>query len=68
MTLTLKAMRVNQGYSQFELCKKLGVSQTTISSWEQGKTKPNSKNIYELAKIYSVDPTVIFDTVFKQKS
>ncbi|MYZ65162.1 helix-turn-helix transcriptional regulator [Lactobacillus salivarius] len=68
MEPTLKLLRVNKGFNQDELGEKIGVSQTTISAWEQGKAKPSAKNIYKLAKIYAVDPTVIFNTIFKQKT
>ena len=39
-----------------------------LIAWEQGKAKPSAKNIYKLAKIYAVEPTVIFNTIFKQKT
>ena len=68
MDPTLKLLRVNKGFNQDELGEKIGVSQTTISAWEQGKAKPSAKNIYKLAKIYAVEPTVIFNTIFKQKT
>ncbi|MYZ04508.1 helix-turn-helix transcriptional regulator [Lactobacillus salivarius] len=68
MEPTLKLLRVNKGFNQDELGEKIGVSQTTISAWEQGKVKPSAKNIYKLAKIYAVEPTVIFNTIFKQKT
>lgn len=68
MKPTLKLLRVNKGFNQDELGEKIGVSQTTISAWEQGKAKPSAKNIYKLAKIYAVEPTVIFNTIFKQKT
>lgn len=66
--LTLKGLRANKNLSQSELGDLLGVSQTTITAWETGKTVPSSRNILELAKLYSVEPTVIFNAVFKQKS
>ena len=68
MEPTLKLLRVNKGFNQDELGEKIGVSQTTISAWEQGKAKPSAKNIYKLAKIYAVEPTVIFNAIFKQKT
>lgn len=68
MEPTLKLLRVNKGFNQDELGEKIGVSQTTISAWEQGKAKPSAKNIYKLAKIYAVESTVIFNTIFKQKT
>lgn len=68
MKPTLKLLRVNKGLNQNELGEKIGVSQTTISAWEQGKSKPSARNIYKLAEIYAVEPTVIFNTLFKQKT
>ena len=68
MEPTLKLLRVNKGFNQDELGEKIGVSHTTISAWEQGKAKPSAKNIYKLAKIYAVEPTVIFNTIFKLKT
>lgn len=68
MALTLKMLRVGKGLSQIELGKEIGVSQTTVSVWEKGSTSPSSKNIYALAKLYAVEPSVIFDAIFKQNS
>ncbi|MCI5941474.1 MAG: helix-turn-helix domain-containing protein [Ligilactobacillus animalis] len=68
MELNLKMLRASKNFSQDELAEAIGVSQTTISSWEKGKSVPNAKNIYELAKLYSVEPTVIFNALFKQKT
>lgn len=68
MKPTLKLLRVNKGFNQNKLGEKIGVSQTTISAWEQGKSKPSARNIYKLAEIYAVEPTVIFNTLFKQKN
>lgn len=68
MVLSLKALRVNQGLSQKELGKLMGITQTSISAWETGTAKPSSKNVYELAKIYGVDTSVIFSAIFKQTS
>ena len=35
---TLEAARVNAGYKQSEAAKKLGITQTTLSSWEKNST------------------------------
>jgi len=32
----------------------LGVSVTTLLNWENGKTKPNAKNIRDMAELYDV--------------
>ena len=68
MEPTLIFIRVNKDFNLDEHGEKIGVSQTTISAWDQGKAKPSAKNIYKLAKIYAVEPTVIFYTIFKQKT
>ena len=65
---TIRDLRKLKKMSQSELAKVVGVSQTTVTAWEQGKAKPSAKNIYKLAKIYAVEPTVIFNTIFKQKT
>lgn len=64
----LKVLRVSKGLSQTELSEKTGISQTTISSWESGKSSPSIKNICKLANFYAVEPTVIFNAVFKQRT
>lgn len=36
MKVTLKAARINAGYTQSEAAKKLQVSKDSISNWERG--------------------------------
>ena len=54
MALTLKAARVNQGLSQDEAGKLLGVSSYTISNWENGKTFPDAMQILRIQDVYKV--------------
>lgn len=54
ITLTLKAARVNKGYTQAEAAKLLKVSKATIGNWERGKSFPNMKDIKEIEKVYGV--------------
>lgn len=54
MALTLKAARVNQGLSQDEAGKLLGVSPYTISNWENGKTFPDAMQILKIQNVYKV--------------
>lgn len=49
----IKQIRINKGYSQSELAKKMHVSRTTISSWETNRTEPTMGNIEQLAKIFN---------------
>ncbi|MGN1283861.1 MAG: helix-turn-helix domain-containing protein, partial [Candidatus Limosilactobacillus intestinavium] len=45
MQLTLKALRVNQGMTQEEAAKAVGVSEYTWSNYERGKSFPNVPTI-----------------------
>lgn len=51
---SLKALRVNAGYTQKTACKKIGVTQKTLSSWENGLTYPNQKQIEQICSVYNV--------------
>lgn len=52
--ITLKAARVNAGLSQKEVAIVLGVSNKTISSWENGDTFPSAEKINALCKLYGM--------------
>ena len=45
----LKIVRKKNGYNQRSLADKIGTTVTTISAWENGKTRPTRKNIQKLA-------------------
>ena len=50
--MTLKALRVNKDYTQKTAAKKLGVTQKTLSNWENGITFPNQKQIEAICEVY----------------
>lgn len=52
--ITLKAARVNAGYSQREAAERLGISNKTLCSWENGKTFPDQPMIEKLCELYGV--------------
>lgn len=52
--LTLKAARVNAGYTQQQVAKKTGYSLSTIRNWESGKTYPKQPAIEKLCNLYKV--------------
>lgn len=52
--ITLKAARVNAGYSQKEAAKMLNISNKTLCSWENGKTFPDQPMIEKLCALYGV--------------
>lgn len=46
-----------EGVSQYALAKKLGISQSTISNWLNGKKEPSIESLWKLADYFgeSVD-------------
>lgn len=50
--MTLKALRVNKEYTQSIAAKKMGVSQKTLSNWENGITFPDQKQIEKICEVY----------------
>lgn len=54
MKITMKAARVNIGLSQIELAKRLNVANTTICSWELGKTEPTASQLKAFAEVTQV--------------
>lgn len=52
--ITLKAARVNAGYSQKAAAKALGISNATLCSWENGKAFPKQPMIEKLCALYNI--------------
>lgn len=52
--MTLKAARVNKHLSQSEAAKKIGVSKSMLSKWENGKAFPSTKRIPQILSAYEV--------------
>ena len=50
----IREMRRGQGISQAELAKRVGVHQTAISQWENGRTGPDRKSLAKLAQALNV--------------
>ena len=62
MAITLKAARVNAGFTQNEAAKLLNISRSALQSYEKYRTIPNielSKHIATLYKI-NVDSIIFF--------
>lgn len=53
-TMTLKAARVNAGYSQAQVANILDISLSTVKNWESGKTFPKQPMIERLCELYGV--------------
>ena len=54
LKITLKSARTNVGLSQKKVATILGISNKTISSWENGLTFPSGKHIPMLCELYNV--------------
>lgn len=53
-TLTLRAIRINKGWSLEEASIKIGVSKDTLSNWERGETYPNVPQIKRIEEVYNI--------------
>lgn len=51
----LKCIREKSNFSRNELAMRMGVTRQTISLWENGKRKPNHRNIMWLCEFYGLD-------------
>lgn len=52
--LTLKGARANVGLSQKKAAKELKISNTTLCSWEKGKSMPNVQQVQDICALYGV--------------
>lgn len=53
--LTLKAARVNAGLTQDEAAKKIGVSLTTLVSYEKATSFPDVRTLKRIEDAYGVE-------------
>lgn len=58
--LKLRELRIKNGMSQNALAKKLGVSRTAVSKWENTGAYPRGKRINILATLLGCDPNIFF--------
>ena len=58
MKLTLKAARINAGLTQKKAAEKLGVTEQTISNWENGITYPDVLQGDRIRAIYEIGEEV----------
>lgn len=54
MSITLKAARVNKGFTQAQAAEKLNINEDTLRNWEKGKSFPNVPQIRDIEKLYDV--------------
>lgn len=58
--ITLKAARVNKGYTLADAAKKIGVSVSTLKNWEAGLTYPKQPAIERMCELYGIAYDQIF--------
>lgn len=61
--ITLKAARVNAGFTQKQAAKELKVSNKTLNNWENGKSIPKADKIEPICNLYRVnyDDVIFFN-------
>lgn len=60
MKITLRAARINKGYTQQEVAKVLECSTASVQNWENGIKKVKTVYLKAFAELYSV-PVEDFD-------
>ena len=53
--LRIALARKNRGWSQTRLAEKVNQAQTTISSWERGRTEPSRSDVRRIAQVLDID-------------
>ncbi len=54
MPITLKAARINKGFTQKEAAKKIGIRVDTLSNYERGNTYPDIPILKKIEKVYEI--------------
>lgn len=50
----LEAIRLQHGYSQEQVARRLEISLNTVRNWETGKTEPTLIKLKQLAELYGM--------------
>lgn len=50
----IKALREQNGYTQSDLAKKLGITRSGVNAWKMGISVPSTQYVVELANIFKV--------------
>ena len=50
----IKALREQNGFTQSDLAKKLGITRSSVNAWEMGISVPSTQYVVELANIFKV--------------
>lgn len=64
LKISLKAARINAGFTQEAVAAMLKKSKVTIINWEKGKTSIDKGNFDALCRLYSVDEeNIVFPSI-----
>ena len=64
----IRDLRKQKRMSQTELAKSAGVSQTTVTAWENNKAEPSSSAVAQLADIFNVTTDYLLGRPDKQET
>lgn len=53
--LRIRELRINRGYSQYDLADRLSVGRTAVSKWERGNNYPEVGDLPEIASVLGVE-------------
>jgi transcriptional regulator with XRE-family HTH domain len=51
---TIRELREERGWSQFELAGRIGVTPSAVYNWERGKNEPRLSQLRALARAFGV--------------
>lgn len=58
--ISIAACRVNAKLNQREFADKIGVSISTVTNWESGKTEPDLSELRKISKLSGIPMDFIF--------
>ena len=59
--ISIKRKRLEAGLSQEKLALEIGVFQSTVSAWEQGKSTPQPKNLKRISEALNCSVADLLD-------
>lgn len=58
--ISIAAARTNAGLNQPEFAEKMGVSVSTVTNWEKGRTEPTSSQLRMISDLSGIPMDFIF--------
>lgn len=57
----IRSIRIDNGISQRELARKMGISNRAVSKWESGLSYPSTENLIRISEIFSIPLEYFFE-------